>query len=254
MERKFGWKRQLPDFRDINFMHLSGIDLVKKRELPLSVDWRKICPAIYDQGQLGSCTANAIAALVEIDCIKQHRVPVWVPSRLFIYYNERFMENTVDSDSGAMIRDGIKSLNLYGYVPESEWPYVESKFAVTPATNVYTDALKNSVAIKDYGSVPQDLYDMKVAIASGYPIVIGFTVYESFMSAEVAKTGHVPMPHAGEQSVGGHAVLIVGYNASGWIVRNSWGSGWGMAGYFLMPFEYFTNQRLSGDAWVVRLV
>lgn len=254
MERKFGWKRQLPDFRDINFMHLSGIELVAKKDLPPVVDWRKLCPAVYDQGNLGSCTANAIAGLVEINCIKQHRVPVWVPSRLFIYYNERFMEDTVESDSGAMIRDGIKSLNLYGYASENVWPYVESKFAVRAPDHIYADALLNRVAVKDYGSVPQDMYDMKVALASGYPIVIGFVVYKSFMSPEVARTGIARMPEAHEPAMGGHAVLIVGYNKQGWIVRNSWGENWGMGGYFIMPYEYFTNPRLAGDLWIVRLV
>ncbi len=97
---------------------------------------------------------------------------------------------------------------------------------------------------------------MKGCLASGYPYVFGMTVYESFESQSVAQSGHAQMPAAGEQVVGGHAVLAVGYDDSQqwFIVRNSWGNGWGMQGYFTLPYAYMTNQGLTSDYWTVRIV
>ena len=221
-------------------------------KLPESVDLREDCPPPYDQGELGSCTANAIGFLCEFDWIKEKKKDPYVPSRLFIYYNEREMEGTVGEDAGAEIRDGIKSLNKYGFCEERLWPYDISKFAQKPLPSVYAYARKNIV--KEYGAVEQDLDTMKGALASGFPIVIGFSVYESFMNEQVEKTGIVPMPKDDESVIGGHAVAIVGYEERGWIVRNSWGSSWGIDGYFLMPYEYFTDPDLASDLWCVRFV
>jgi C1A family cysteine protease len=97
---------------------------------------------------------------------------------------------------------------------------------------------------------------MKGCLASGYPFVFGFTVYESFESQEVAKTGKAPMPKPGEQVLGGHAVVAVGYDDGQqcFIVRNSWGLKWGMKGYFTLPYGYLTDLNLSNDFWSIRLV
>jgi len=95
---------------------------------------------------------------------------------------------------------------------------------------------------------------LKGCLASGYPFVFGFTVYQSFESAQVAKTGIVPMPAPHEAVVGGHAVLAVGYDDASqqFIVRNSWGDGWGIKGYFMMPYGYLTDTSLSDDFWTVQ--
>ena len=148
--RCFGWKPQKPDIRDRKFAFEQ-----LEAELPEVVDLREGCPAPYDQGQLGSCTANAIAFLCEYDWLKEKKAHPFVPSRLFVYYNERQMEGTVDSDAGAEIRDGIKTLNIDGFCPEDLWPYDTDKFAVKPIPTAYAAAKKQLV--KDYGSVDQDL-------------------------------------------------------------------------------------------------
>ena len=97
---------------------------------------------------------------------------------------------------------------------------------------------------------------MKACLASGYPFVFGFTVYESFEGDAVAKSGMVPMPADSETEVGGHAVMAVGYNDSieRFLVRNSWGPDWGVGGYFTIPYGYLTDSDLADDFWVIRLV
>ena len=246
----YGWARDLPDERD----HLYAAPLLSfKKGLPPSVDLRSKCPPVYDQGQLGSCTGNAIAGAIEFDQRKQGNKE-FVPSRLFIYYNERVIEGTVSQDAGAQIRDGVKSVAKLGAPPETDWPYDIAKFAQKPPPNAYSDALQDLVS--SYARVTNNLTNMQGCLASGYPFVFGFTVYESFESATVAQTGIVPMPAPGEQVLGGHAVVAVGYDNSQrrFIVRNSWGANWGMAGYFTIPFEYLINPNLASDFWTLRSV
>ncbi len=248
--RFFGWVPDTPDQRD----HIYAAPVVALKAFPPKVDLRSKCPPVYDQGQLGSCTANAIGAAVQFDRRKQKLKPDFVPSRLFIYYNERVMEGTVASDSGAMIRDGVKSVAKQGDCPEKQWPYDIAKFATKPTPQCYKDALKYKAV--QYQRVVRNLTQMQGCLASGFPFVFGFTVYESFESDDVAKTGAAPMPRLKEKVLGGHAVLAVGYDdaAQRFIVRNSWGRDWGMQGYFTLPYAYLTNSGLSDDFWTIRLI
>ena len=251
MDRRYGWKKDSLDFRD------KVLRVEEVANLPASIDWRHGMPVVYDQGQLGSCTANAIAAAHEFDQMKQGN-DIGTPSRLFIYYNERVMEHSVNQDAGAQIRDGVKSINKQGVCPEAEWPYDITKFKERPTDQSYIDALKHQSLI--YKSVIQTLAALKNALVSGFPVIFGFTVYDSFESQQVAKTGIVSLPKKSEIILGGHAVLLVGYDDSlyagkgGWIVRNSWGTDWGQAGYFTMPYFYLTNKKLASDFWVINSV
>ncbi len=247
---RYGWIPDLPDQRD----HLYAAPVALLPVLPAKTDLTSQCPPVYDQGQLGSCTANAIAAAIQFDLLKQAELPAFTPSRLFIYYNERAMEGTVNSDSGAQIRDGIKSVGQQGDCPETEWPYAIAKFRTKPPAQCYRDAIRHKAVL--YQRLTPVLSQLKGCLASGYPFVFGFTVYESFESATVAKTGHAPLPAAGEQSVGGHAVVGVGYDdrRQWFIVRNSWGAAWGLKGYFTLPYAYVTNPNLAADFWTIRVV
>jgi C1A family cysteine protease len=159
----------------------------------------------------------------------------------------------VASDSGAMIRDGIKSVAAQGACQEPLWPYAAKKFKSKPAQRAYTDAAQHKVS--SYQRVVRDVAQMKGCLAAGFPFVFGFTVYESFESEDVARTGQLPMPAPGEQVMGGHAVLAVGYDdaQSRFIIRNSWGPDWGMKGYFTMPYGYMTGRGLASDFWTIRL-
>jgi C1A family cysteine protease len=253
--KRYGWLPDIPDKRDYMVGYefkLEGSEDVGKRVLPIRVDMTALCPPVYDQGALGSCTANAIAGAIEFDQMKQKQIGIAVPSRLFIYYNERVIEGTVNEDAGAMIRDGIKSVNVQGAPSEKLWPYRISKFKVKPTLKAYKDAV-NHQALK-YARVTQTEFGMKAVLASGLPIIFGFAVYESFESDNVEKTGEVPMPADNEEMIGGHAVLAVGYDESTkrFRCRNSWGKSWGRDGYFTMPYEYMTDRRLADDLWVIK--
>jgi C1A family cysteine protease len=164
------------------------------------------------------------------------------------------IERTVDTDSGAQLRDGMKTLAKQGVCPETMWPYVLSQFATKPTAQCYTEAKKH-LGIT-YMRVEQDVPQMRGCVAAGFPFIFGFTVYDSFESDAVARTGNVPMPQGDEHVLGGHAMCVVGYDNPKklFIVRNSWGAGWGKNGYGTMPYAYFTNTDLSADFWTLRAV
>ena len=256
---RYGWKPDLPDHRDFYY----AVPPPTAAALPTKVDLRPQCPPVYDQGQIGSCTANSIAGAIEFEQMKQ-KLPEFTPSRLFIYYNERVMEGTSPADdSGAQIRDGIKSVASKGACKETTWPYSDQnnngepcpncQYAKKPSAACYTEAAHHKVKV--YQRLNNTIISqLKGCLASGYPFVFGFTVYQSFEGEEVAKTGIVPMPAQNEQTVGGHAVCAVGYGDSTqyFIVRNSWGPDWGIKGYFMMPYAYMTNANLADDFWTIR--
>lgn len=245
---RYGWIRDLPDQRDYLFAAPTAV----QANLPPSVDLRPTCPPVYDQGQLGSCTGNGVAGVVQFDALKEALADTSTPSRLFIYYNERVIEGTVASDSGAQIRDGIKSVATTGACDETLWPYDITKFALKPSPACYA-AAKGQRAIV-YSRVGQTLSQLKACLASGYPIVFGFTVYDSFESPAVASSGVVPMPSPSEGAVGGHCVVAVGYDDASqrFTIRNSWGEGWGLAGYATMPYQYLLSLSLASDFWTVK--
>jgi C1A family cysteine protease len=247
--KRYGWVPDIPDARDYMFVASQAV----LSALPRQVDLRDQCPPVYDQGQLGSCTANAIGAAYEFMQVKEG-LQDFMPSRLFIYYNERQLEGTVDQDAGAMIRDGIKSVNQLGVCTETAWDYDIARFAEQPPQAAYDEAADHQATV--YQRVLPVLHQMQGCLASGAPFVFGFSVYESFESQQVAQTGEVPLPPRGERLLGGHAVLAVGYDdaTQRFLVRNSWGTGWGMDGYCTMPYGYLTDPSLARDFWAIDAV
>lgn len=251
VQRKFGWKKDLHDPRDFKFKVSAP---TAPRVLPPLIDMRPQCPPVYDQQDLGSCTGNALGAAYQFEDMKLGH-PSFIPSRLFIYYNERVIEGTVNEDNGAMIRTGIKTLVDMGVCPEDMWKYQTWKFKKKPCPECYTAALDNQV-LQYLRISPHTIQGVKEALADGFPVVFGFTLYESMMTEEVSRTGMVPVPGANEAPIGGHAVMAVGYDDSKecLIVRNSWGEGWGLKGYFYLPYWYITTPNAAADFWTIRLV
>jgi C1A family cysteine protease len=244
LQRVYGWRPDKPDIRDLylSVFRPPGVSL------PDSTDLRPRLPIPYDQSTLGACTGNAIGAAIA------YVVPGFVPSRLFIYYNERKREGTISIDAGAEIRDGIKSVVADGACNETDWPYDISQFTVAPPQHCYDNARLDLVL--KYQRVRQDLFNMRGCLAGGFPFVIGFAVYESFESPEVARTGVVSMPAKGERMIGGHAVLVAGYDNSrgAFLVRNSWGPDWGEGGYCWIDYAYLTSSDLAADSWQINQV
>ena len=172
-----------------------------------------------------------------------------MPSRLFIYYNERVIEGDPEEDGGAQIHDGIQTLVDNGCCSEAEWPYDVNQFAAKPTDQCYQDALND--LITDYYSIDNN-EGIKQCVHSGFPVVFGMSVFESFENPEVAQTGMVPMPATSERTIGGHCMVIVGYDDSKscFIVRNSWGEAWGLAGYCYIPYTYI--EQYASDFWTIR--
>lgn len=241
-----GWIPDLPDRRD--FLYALAAPTIAV--LPPHVDLRPNCSPIEDQGSIGSCTAQACIGALEF-LEKKDRVPFEDLSRLFVYYNERRLIGTTLWDSGAYLRDGMKTLAHDGVCPESTWPYRTWRYRCKPSRRAYSEGLTHQIT--EYRRI-LTVDEGRTCLAEGYPFVFGFSVYSSFMTGLVASTGEANMPIPGERMVGGHAVLAVGYDdpSSRFICRNSWGTRWGDSGYFTMPFAYLADRNLSDDFWTVR--
>ena len=229
--------------------------------LPKKIDLSSQCSPIVNQGNIGSCTANALSGafeFLELKELKTKKGPevfepkIFAPvSRLFIYYNERLIEGTVNEDSGARLRDGVKALNKLGGCREAIWKYNKPLLYKKPNKASYDEAAKHKVT--EYMKITS-MHTLKKCLADEYPVAFGFTVYESFETLEVAKTGIMPIPQPDEHILGGHAVLAVGYNdeIKMLLVRNSWGIEWGQNGYFHMPYAYIDTLHLAQDFWTIR--
>lgn len=250
-DRVYGWVKDRPDPRDKKY---AAVRPRSSEPLPASVDMRDLLPPCYNQGEIGSCTANAIAGALEHLQTIQHARERFTPSRLFVYYGERLMEGTVRQDAGAQIRSGIKFVGHVGAPPEELWPYEPKKFTKCPSFSVWRAAREHQAL--DYHRIDwRDLGEVKTCLAEGFPIVFGFTVFESFEADPKGWPEFLqPMPTPGEAEIGGHAVLAVGYDDAkqAVLVRNSWGPEWGEFGHFWMPYAYITSPTLSDDFWTLR--
>lgn len=236
---KFGWIPDLPDKRDKKYGFVP-------RKFPESLDLTGIdpYPEVWHQGNYSSCVWHSVPCAIEIARIKAKQ-PIYMPSRMFGYYNTRKMEGSENSDPGCMIRNAIKSLSVDGSISESAWPYEEEFLYRRPPQMAYDVASKYQAL--DYSRVPQNEYGIKSALCDGFPIIFGFMVYEN-----ISDKGYLPMPSG--SAIGGHAVLIVGYDSKNFLIRNSWGVKWGLNGYFWMPYDYILDPMLSDDFWIIRLM
>lgn len=247
-----GWRPDKPDPRD---RHLMVPEITR---LPDAADLRKQCPPVVDQEEIGSCTANSSSSAIAFLEHEAERDVLY--SRLFIYAMTRHLEGTpLSEDSGAEIRDTMKALAVYGAPPETLWPYITSNFSIEPPAQARTSALMHKALV--YYRCPS-LYSLKASLHQGFPVVIGFSVPDNMMTQQCADTGVVLPPEPGESYDGGHAVLAVGYDVhfacggerGGVLCQNSWGTGWGLDGYFWLPMSFWSGGEgaLASDCWTIR--
>lgn len=248
--RSLGFRPDLPDIRDFTFE--SGGIIRKKKVFPERVDHRGHydMPPVYDQGTLGSCTAQSIGALCDFEYGTDFQ---YMPAALFLYYVTRSLEGTVNVDSGATIRNTIKAANTFGVATENFWPYRIEKFKTTPPEEVFDIALNHQAL--EYRRVRQRLDDLRECLVEENLIAFGFCVYDTLYQV-TAKKPVLELPDYSQSLLGGHAVVAVGYDddKQHFIIRNSWGKHWGEEGYFYMPYSYVLNPQLSMDFWTISLV
>lgn len=268
-----GWRPDYPDFRDYTLttdtvkpmFGKTGVLKTDKTTLPKTTDLRKWCPPIEDQGQLGSCTANAGVGMVEYYERKAFGKHIDA-SRLFLYKATRTLMHE-KGDTGAFLRSTMGALALFGIPPEEYWPYDIEKFDDEPATFCYAFA-QNYQSLKYVRLDPSNsqakdvLTQVKTNLAAGIPAMFGFTVYSSI--TQTNKDGKIPYPSKGEKIEGGHAIMTVGYDdglkikndtsgnqtSGAFLIRNSWSTDWGDKGYGWLPYEYVLN-GLAEDWWTL---
>ncbi len=268
---KFGWLPDYPDIRDYSDSHekikpiLSRLKSRTEDGLPQKADLRKWCSPVENQGDIGACTAHAVAGIVEY--FERKSFDRYTDaSRLFLYKVTRNLLH-LKGDTGAYLKATLGALTLFGIPPEEHYPYETSKFDEEPGAFCYAFA-QNYQCISyfrhDAANITREqiLYSIKKYIAAGIPAAFGFTVYSSIRQAD--NKGLIPFPARNEKLLGGHAVAAVGYddsivienNTAGYsttgalLIRNSWGEGWGEDGYGWLPYEYVLK-GLAQDWWSI---
>lgn len=252
--RKLNWKPDPTDERDFRLAMPLLLDAH-----PEQVDLRALCSPVVDQGQQGSCTANAgVSGAFEFLELRELKNKGAAPtefdpksfirgSRQFNYYVTRAQHGWQGVDSGAYLRDVVKALSQVGCCRESSWPYDPRNLAVQPSSPSYVEASKHRVTsyIRLNG-----VGELKQSLADGFPFIFGFNVYSAFQ--KIDSSGVLRLPSPGEKPVGGHAVCGVGYDDAKehFIIRNSYGEHWGDKGYFYMPYTFILNE--GSDFWTIR--
>ena len=238
----YGWVPQFPDHRDFLY-RLRGPSVEFLLTLPDFIDLRSQLPPVWDQGNIGSSVAHAIADATYL-------CKGFLPSRLDLYYQARARVHQTSYDAGCSIRSMLKAISNEGVLSESHYPYKEWKFRCKPPTEGRVTLSSYTYFALDH----QNLSDLKRCLASGHPFFFGLSAHRAFDSVKMERDGLLSNPIYNEEILGGLCVLCVGYDDSDqqFILRNSWGSSWGQEGYFKAPYSYLTNPKLVSDFWTIR--
>ena len=234
--------RNFINFIPITYNKIEELEKIEELKSIDYLDLRSKFTEVYDQGKIGSCTANALCSIFEYDTIN------FKGSRLFLYYNERIYINSTDKDSGAYLEDGIKSLKTYGLCEEKYWSYIIENVYKEPPIDAYINGRKNYLI--DAFNINNNINEIKRWLLRNEPIAISIAIYSNFTNN---KSGIINLPTENEEMIGGHATIICGFDDKNkrFIMRNSWGSYWGDKGYFYLPYDYITDNNLCGDLWVI---
>lgn len=230
-------------------------DLITTRsisDLPEQVDFRSWCSPVENQGTLGSCTANAAVGALEYLRSRRNYDPCDY-SRLFVYFNTRRLRGDTTNDSGAMIAECMAALLAYGAPPEQIWPYSDTdRWMEQPAAVIYEKA-KIDMALQ-YSQLRGDAAILS-ALAQGFPVCFGIFLPEKAY-ASASQSGQIAYLSASDwqaQTVGGHAMLLVGYDLlrNHYIVRNSWGGDYGDQGYLYISFDLMQRAGHPDSFWAL---
>lgn len=250
-----GYLRDVHDDRDFKIKFSTPLSI----DYPDIVDLRRFSPIVFDQQSLNSCTASAVALIYDWIHNRIYNNDMnsraFIPSRLFLYYNTRVISNNNYKDSGSSIRDTIKTIATIGICPESLWPYKINKFNVKPHGACYVSAKFNKTVQYLRVNQTSDQIERCLAISKN-PIVFGINIYDSWYdNKDLRKSGRIHMPLPNEKLIGGHAMVIVGFNKKDkyFIVQNSWGKSWGDKGFCYIPYDYILDRKYAWDFWVIQI-
>ncbi|MEM5518348.1 C1 family peptidase [Henriciella sp. AS95] len=228
-----------------------SLRMTGRPDLPSAVDLSPMCSPVENQGHVGSCTANSVAGALEYHQIL-HRQPMTDLSRLFLYYNARKIAGRVDKDKGCSMAQAVASYLAFGACPEPVWPYNEAAWSQEPSQEAYAAA--HQFGSLQYASIEHGI-ELKVALASGLPIIFAMGVPKQGLMVIGKNHGVVPAPDDGnwEEANGGHAMLIVGYDdaRNAWLVRNSWGRDYGINGYVWIDYRVIDHYKLPQAFWTI---
>jgi C1A family cysteine protease len=240
----YGWKKDLYDSRDL----IKEYNITEADKKVIKVDLSNKCPKVYDQGNLNSSVANSISTLYEYEQLNRYDDHIFTPSRLFIYYNTRLIEGTVDYDDGITIRNVIKSMNLNGICPEVMWKYITDNYKIRPPEECYLESWHHHIR---YKRLIQQLDQLKKSLILGKPFIFGMKVYTNFNN--IKEDGILTMPNKYDKLIGYHSVVAIGYNDNRrqFLIRNSYSDTWGKDGNFLMPYDYILNEDYCNDFWII---
>ena len=242
-KREFGTLRDVHDVRDRIF-HASPL----ARPLPQNVDLREWGGPIKNQGEEGSCTGHAFSSAREW-IARKYEMTSSILSPQYLYVEELIANGSFPADDGAMPRTGCQVLTAKGCCEAALYPYVAGKL-IAPTTDQTQNASKYKTGAYHRVGTLSDFLSC-LADPMPWPVLVGFVVYESLMTEQVADTGVMPIPKLGERQQGGHEVLCLGYDLPKHLalIQNSWGDSWGQQGYFWMPFATIASP--DTDMWIV---
>ena len=245
--RKYGWRKP----EQVASHRLKKLEIPDNTIYPPSIDLRGLFNYVFDQGALGSCVANAASSAMTVVINKSNLANKDIRSRLFLYFNARMIDGNPHADSGTTITAVVYAIENNGACSETEWPYNIGVYTTVPSKSCYASGIPYKPISAH--AVEQNLQALKHELSNGNVIMFGILVYNSFELADTTKSGIVKLPNPNEACLGGHALLLVGYNEEekGFIFRNSWGMGWGDKGYGYIQYEYVLNPAFAGDFWVI---
>jgi hypothetical protein len=249
---KGGWLRQQPDHRDYKFEDLT---LKKAVKLPTTVDLRSQILSVNDQDGIGCCVSEGVTKLFE-SCQVRLTGKEFEGCIKYEYRNARILSGTFPGDNGADVRAGVKATDQYGMCHESLWPF-DTNIDAAPPASCATDAVKNKAtnyyALDSTAGSAQTLLNIKTALASGFCVTFGTTVYDSIFNVSGGSANALPIipyPSGNDPVAGGHCMLFCGYDASNLWLVNSWNTNWGFEGFARLPNAYITN-AIASDFWTI---